>query len=137
MVVAKLTSLTCIHSLNNNKNMYNDIYVAKMPNLTCLHTPDNTLNKNHSLVAKMPILICVHTLYNNKNLNKRDHFQNAQSFMCIQHLQQHKPKNKGQFPKCLVLHFYISSTAIQTKKQGILPSLTFFIVYIPSKTKNI
>ena len=51
-----------------------------------------------------------------KNIITKDHFQNAQSYMCTYPIQQHKHKEKGPFPKFPSLHMYITYTKTERKE---------------------
>ena len=62
----------------------------------------------------MTSIQCAHTLYNNRNMNKKAHFQYAQSYMCSYPIQQQKHKHKRLFQKLPFLHVYIPYTTTQT-----------------------
>ena len=72
-------------------------------------------------------ITCEHDIYNNTNMNKKNRFQNTQSYMCTYYIQQKKHKHKVYLTKFPVLYFYIPSKTIPTQTQRLvtkIPSIT-------------
>ena len=131
MLVSKMPSLTCVHTLYNistirtkaccqNTQSYMFTYpllqhihkkyqIAKFPVLYAYipYTPKKTPD------AKIPSLIYVHTLYTNIDINKNACFQNDKSYMFTYPLNQHRHKQKAI---CQYAQSYMCTYPIQQYK---------------------
>ena len=86
----------------------------------------------------MSCLTCVQTLRNNTNINTNADYRNALSYMCTYHLEQHKHKNKGLFPKLPVFHVYTPYTTAQKSTKRLIAKIPrlicLYTLYINTKT---
>ena len=129
MLVFKISSLTCVHTLTNNTNINTkysfqnshsyvnipstttqhntQLPIAKIHIFTCLQTHYNKTKRTSKYRCLNTSLTCVHTLYNNKNTNTIDNCE-----------------HKNWFSQCPVLFISIPSTTTQKLTQNIVAKIT-------------
>ena len=112
--VAKMPSLTCLHTLYYKTNM-NTKYRCQNSHLyKCICPLQQQKDKRRDSFTKYPVLH-VYLQYKKKfTINRKTCFQNSQSYILTYPLQQHKRTHKVLLEKFPVLYVYVPSTTTQT-----------------------